>query len=47
MYANNDYHPDGQADMARSTRLVILIKNIYTLWVGIASFYLLHTFRQI
>jgi len=29
-------HPDGQTngqtDMARSTRLVILIKNIYTLW---------------
>jgi len=24
--------PDGQTDMARSTRLVILIKNIYTLW---------------
>jgi len=23
---------DGQTDMARSTRLVILIKNIYTLW---------------
>jgi len=23
---------DGQADMARSTRLVMLIKNIYTLW---------------
>jgi len=23
---------EGQADMARSTRLVILIKNIYTLW---------------
>jgi len=29
-------HPDrltdGKTDMARSTRLVILIKNIYTLW---------------
>jgi len=23
---------DGQTDMARSTRLVILINNIYTLW---------------
>jgi len=23
---------DGQADMARSTRLAMLIKNIYTLW---------------
>jgi len=23
---------DGQTDMARSTRLVMLIKNIYTLW---------------
>jgi len=23
---------DGQTDMARSTRLVLLIKNIYTLW---------------
>jgi len=23
---------DGQTDVARSTRLVILIKNIYTLW---------------
>jgi len=23
---------DGQPDMARSTRLVMLIKNIYTLW---------------
>jgi len=23
---------DGQTDMARSTRLVILIKNVYTLW---------------
>jgi len=23
---------DGQTDMARSTRLVILLKNIYTLW---------------
>jgi len=23
---------DGQADMAKSTRLVMLIKNIYTLW---------------
>jgi len=23
---------DGQSDMARSTRLVMLIKNIYTLW---------------
>jgi len=32
---------DGQTDMARSTRLVILIKNIYTLWVGNASFCLL------
>jgi len=25
-------HPDRQTDMARSTWLVILIKNIYTLW---------------
>jgi len=24
---------DGQTDMARSTRLLMLIKNIYTLWV--------------
>jgi len=27
-----DRETDAQADMARSTRLVILIKNIYTLW---------------
>jgi len=27
-----DGRTDGQKDMARSTRLVILIKNIYTLW---------------
>jgi len=27
---------DGQADMARSTRLVMLIKNMYTLWGRIA-----------
>jgi len=25
---------DGQTDMARSTRLVMLIKNIYTLWLN-------------
>jgi len=37
----------GQTDMARSTRLVILIKNIYTLWGGNASFCLLHTFRRL
>jgi len=27
-----DRRTDGRTDMARSTRLVILIKNIYTLW---------------
>jgi len=27
-----DRRSDGQTDMARSTRLVILIKNIHTLW---------------
>jgi len=27
-----DGRTDGQTDMGRSTRLVILIKNIYTLW---------------
>jgi len=27
-----DRRTEGQTDMARSTRLVILIKNIYTLW---------------
>jgi len=27
-----DRRTDGQTDMARSTRLVILIKNIYTVW---------------
>jgi len=27
-----DRPADGQTDMARSTRLVILIKNIYSLW---------------
>jgi len=31
-------------DMARSTRLVTLIKNIYTFWVGNVSVYLVHTF---
>jgi len=34
---------DGQTDIARSSRLVILIKNIYT-GVGNAFFRLLHTF---
>jgi len=34
---------DGQTDMARSTRLVMLIKNIYTLW-GNVSFTALQTF---
>jgi len=29
---------DGQTDMARSTRLVMLIKNIYTFGVGNVSF---------
>jgi len=31
---SGEYQPssDGQTDMARSTRLVMLIKNIYTLW---------------
>jgi len=29
---HTDRRTDGQTDMARSTRLVILIKNIYTLW---------------
>jgi len=38
---------DGQTDMARSTRLVILVKNIYTYGVGNASFCLVHTFRRI
>jgi len=28
-----DGRTDGQTDMARSTRLVMLIKNMYTLWV--------------
>jgi len=37
---------DGQTDMARSTRLVILIKNIYTLW-GRKRFCLLYTSRRI
>jgi len=33
-FRNCRAHPtDRQTDMARSTRLVILIKNIYTLWV--------------
>jgi len=27
-----DVHMDGQADMGTSTRLLILIKNIYTLY---------------
>jgi len=36
---------DGQTDRARSTRLLILIKNIYM--VENASFYLFHTFRRI
>jgi len=32
-YRDLSVHPDGQTDhMGRSTRLVILIKNIYTLW---------------
>jgi len=34
---------DGQTDMARSTRLVMLIKNIYTLWGGNVSFTALQT----
>jgi len=42
-----DGQTDGQTDMARSTRLVILIKSIYTYGVGNASFGLLHTFRRI
>jgi len=29
---HQDRQTDGQAGMARSTRLVILIKDIYTLW---------------
>jgi len=33
----------GQADMARSTRLVILIKNVYTLW-GLKRFLLPATY---
>jgi len=36
----------GQADMARSTRLVMLMKNIYDFllyWVGNVSFTALHT----
>jgi len=32
--------------MTRSTRLVFLIKNIYTLWGRKRSFCLLHTFRR-
>jgi len=31
-FIRTDRRTDGQTDMARSTRLVILIKNIYTLW---------------
>jgi len=34
---HTDRRTDEQTDMARSTRLVILIKNIYTLWVYILS----------
>jgi len=34
---------DGQTDMARSTRLVMLIKNIYTLWGRNDSFIALQT----
>lgn len=35
-----------QMDMDKSTRLVILIENIYTLWACHASFCLLHAFEQ-
>jgi len=39
---------NGQEDMARSTWLVIMIKNIYILYgVGNASFCQLHTLRRI
>jgi len=34
---------DGQTDMARSTRLAMPIKNIYTLWGGNVSFTALQT----
>jgi len=38
-FIRTDRRTDGQTDMARSTPLVILIKNIYTLW-GLKRFLL-------
>jgi len=38
---------DRQINMARSIRLVILNKNIYSYGVGNASIYLLNTFRRV
>jgi len=43
---HTDRWTGGQPDTARSTRLLILMKNIYTLWGRNASFYLLHTFPR-
>jgi len=47
LIVHTDRQTGGQTDMSRSTRLVILIKNIYTLWGRNASFWLLHTFLRI
>jgi len=42
-----DRRTDGQTGMARSTCLVILIKNIYTLWETLSPTCYIHTFRRI